>query len=172
MIFIFLDTNQVDGITTANGLDTGGTVLTVTVTVDQTLGDIWLVYWSFPASESVSATPSPPFNYLWTPPVFDQTLWDSTYDWKPELSTNQNTLDNMMIVMYPDYAIVQIGVIIVGNVDKTFQFTYNRNVEVDGFEPPFRFYNQSYSIVINGVNFHPHVNIMWKHSLDTVTTVY
>ena len=74
MIFISLDLNQFDGIIPANDPDAGGTVLTVTVAVDQTLGDIGPVYWSFPASKSVSATPSPPFNYLWTPPAFDQTL--------------------------------------------------------------------------------------------------
>ena len=45
--------------------------------------------------------------------------------------------------MYPDYSIVQLEIIIIaGNVDKIFQFTYNRNVKIDEFELPFRFYNQ------------------------------
>ena len=76
-----------------------------------------------------------------------------------------------MIVMYPDYAIVQIVVIIACNADRAFQLTYNRYVEVDGFKPPLGFYNKFYSITIKGVNFHPHVNIMWKYSLDTVTAI-
>ncbi len=77
----------------------------------------------------------------------------------------------MAIVMYPDYAIVQLGIIVAGNVDRTFQFTYNRNVEVDGFEPPFGLYNQPYSIIVKGTNFHPHASIKCKYSFATTTVV-
>lgn len=73
--------------------------------------------------------------------------------------------------MYPDYAVVQVGIIVAGSVDRTFQFTYNRDVTVEGFEPPFGFYDQSHSIVVKATNLHPHADIKCKYTLGTAVVV-
>lgn len=62
-IFKFLDANQVNGISPLNGPDTGGTIVTLTLDIDQTIGDIGPVYCIFAGSTSVLAVPSPPYDY-------------------------------------------------------------------------------------------------------------
>lgn len=44
VVFVFLGSDQVSGITPPNGPDYGGTTLTVTIAIDQTLGDVGTVY--------------------------------------------------------------------------------------------------------------------------------
>ena len=82
--FRFLDQDQVNGISPLNGPDIGGTTITITLTIDQTSGNIGDVYWLFHNTISVLATASPPFDFLCVTPALNVTLWElSTFDWDP-----------------------------------------------------------------------------------------
>lgn len=64
VVFRFLDTNQVNGISPLNGPDTGGTNITITLNIDQTTGDIGDVNCLFWKNIAVLAIPSPPNDYI------------------------------------------------------------------------------------------------------------
>ena len=49
--------------------------------------------------------------------------------------------------------------LIAGEADREFQFTYNRGIEITGFEPPYGLYDEAKTLIIKGNNFHPHINI-------------
>lgn len=74
VIFRFLDQDQVNGISPLNGPDTGGTVISITLDIDQTTGSIGDVYCLFYGEVSVLAVADPPFDYLCTAPALDYTL--------------------------------------------------------------------------------------------------
>jgi hypothetical protein len=86
VVFRFLDTNQVNGITPLNGPDTGGTNITIELSIDQTTGDIGEVYCLFWRNVAVLAIASPPEDYIWVTPKLDTTIWESAYDWYHEFS--------------------------------------------------------------------------------------
>jgi hypothetical protein len=75
------------------------------------------------------------------------------------------------MVVYPDYAVVKVEVLIADKTDKQFQFTYNRNVKITGFEPPFGLYTEARSLIVKGNHFHPHLDMLCKYTIGTEITI-
>jgi hypothetical protein len=63
------------------------------------------------------------------------------------------------ITVYDDYAIVKVDVRIADATDREFYFTYNRNIQVHGFSPPYGYADVARTLVVKGEHFHPHLDI-------------
>lgn len=48
---------------------------------------------------------------------------------------------------------------IADEIDRVLQFTYNRDVSITGFEPPYGLYDSAQTLIVKGNNFHPHLDI-------------
>ena len=86
--FRFLNQDQVNGVTPLNGPDTGGTTITITLSIDQSSGSIGDVYCVFYSTVSVLAVSSPPFDYKWVTPALDYSLCKTNFDWNTQFSTS------------------------------------------------------------------------------------
>ena len=63
------------------------------------------------------------------------------------------------MVVYSDYATVEVAVIIADETDQTFQYTYNRNMAINKYDPPYGFYDFARTLIVQGQNFLPHPEI-------------
>ena len=54
--------------------------------------------------------------------------------------------------------------VIAEEVDKKFQFTYNRNVKINTFSPSYGLHDNGQSVIVRGENFHPHSEMKCKYN--------
>jgi hypothetical protein len=95
-------------------------------------------------------------------------MWIQSKFW---LLNNYRDFSTKEITVYDDYVVVKVDIRIADETDREFQFTYNRDIEIHGLEPPYGYYYDAQTLVVEGKNFHPHEEISCKYTLGTETKV-